>query len=276
MNKIQTKDEIDITLQNIINHLDLKCRKCRGSCVIRNKKNNFYKRCVFSLCQMEESIFKGSIFYYKKLDKYQVVYILRMWFSRVPVKAISELLYISTNTVFSYLKKALKLIEHKYLNSIGMIGGPNIIVEIDESKFGRRKYYRGHKVEGVWVLGLVERTDKRRIILIPVKDRKSTTLIEIIKKYVHPESIIYTDGWKGYTTIKDNFLIHKSVNHSISFVDFINNVHTNTIEGNWAGVKQDLPIQYRTKDRIMLYLIRFMIKRNRTEDAFEEFIKFLF
>ncbi|KCZ78735.1 hypothetical protein H311_00226 [Anncaliia algerae PRA109] len=46
-----------------------------------------------------------------------------------------------------------------------MIGGPGIIVEIDESKFGRRKYHRGHKVEGVWVLGMVERTTSRKILL---------------------------------------------------------------------------------------------------------------
>ncbi|KAM0685078.1 hypothetical protein COBT_003713, partial [Conglomerata obtusa] len=38
------------------------------------------------------------------------------------------------------------------------IGGDDIIVETDESKFGKRKYNRGHKVLGAWVVGLVERT----------------------------------------------------------------------------------------------------------------------
>ena len=33
------------------------------------------------------------------------------------------------------------------------IGGPNKIVNIDKSKFGRRKYQRGHAVTGQWVLG---------------------------------------------------------------------------------------------------------------------------
>ena len=39
-----------------------------------------------------------------------------------------------------------------------MIGGEGIVVEIDESKFGKWKYSRGHKVDDVWVLEIVERT----------------------------------------------------------------------------------------------------------------------
>ena len=36
------------------------------------------------------------------------------------------------------------------------IGGPNKIIEIDESKIGRRKYNRGHPVQGQAVFGGVE------------------------------------------------------------------------------------------------------------------------
>ena len=37
------------------------------------------------------------------------------------------------------------------------IGGPMVEVEIDESKFGRRKYHRGRMVDGHWVFGGTER-----------------------------------------------------------------------------------------------------------------------
>ena len=31
------------------------------------------------------------------------------------------------------------------------LGGPGKTVQIDESKIGKRKYHRGHHVEGQWV-----------------------------------------------------------------------------------------------------------------------------
>jgi hypothetical protein len=43
------------------------------------------------------------------------------------------------------------------IGGIDSNGNP-IIVEINESKFGKVKYHRGHRVEGVWVVGGVERT----------------------------------------------------------------------------------------------------------------------
>ena len=37
------------------------------------------------------------------------------------------------------------------------IGGNGVEVEIDESKFGKHKYYQGHRVEGQWVFGRREK-----------------------------------------------------------------------------------------------------------------------
>ena len=46
-------------------------------------------------------------------------------------------------------------------NDCEKIGGPGKTVEIDESKFGKRKYHRGKRVEGVWVFGGIERERRR-------------------------------------------------------------------------------------------------------------------
>ena len=60
------------------------------------------------------------------------------------------------------------------------IGGPGKHIEIDESKFGKRKYHRGKRVDGVWVFGGIERESKRCFFEI-VSDRSAETLIPIIK-----------------------------------------------------------------------------------------------
>ena len=63
------------------------------------------------------------------------------------------------------------------------IGGPGIEVEIDESKFGQRKYNRGRWQEGHWVFGGVERITGRAF-MVEVAQRDAATLIRIIQQYI--------------------------------------------------------------------------------------------
>lgn len=120
-------------------------------------------------------------------------------------------------------------------NNFKYLGGPGIIVEIDESKFGKRKYHRGAHVEGVWVVGGVERTAERKVFLITVTNRDSNTMRDIIRRFVAPGSIIHTDCWQAYNIIEnmEEGYTHYRVNHSEGFVATVNGrrIHTNTIEG---------------------------------------------
>ena len=58
-------------------------------------------------------------------------------------------------------------------------GGRNEIVEIDESKIAKRKYNKGHKVEGVWVIGGIQRSrlknkiknENKKLFLLPIEER---------------------------------------------------------------------------------------------------------
>ena len=80
-----------------------------------------------------------------------------------------------------------------------IIGGPGVIVEVDEAKFGKRKDNRGHYVEGVWIFGGVERTEERKVFAVKVDDRSRATLTGIIQQHVLQGSIIYSDMWRGYS-----------------------------------------------------------------------------
>jgi hypothetical protein len=72
------------------------------------------------------------------------------------------------------------------------------IVEVDESKFGERKYHHGHRVEGVWVIGDVEPTATCALFVTVVEDRSALSILELLTQYVAKGSIIYTYCWKGY------------------------------------------------------------------------------
>ncbi|OAD65452.1 hypothetical protein PHYBLDRAFT_176051 [Phycomyces blakesleeanus NRRL 1555(-)] len=72
----------------------------------------------------------------------------------------------------------------RYLIARGIdANGQSIIVEIDESKFEKKKYHRGHQVEGVWVLG--------------VPHRDATTLLQVIKKFSNNRPWI-VGIWSGH------------------------------------------------------------------------------
>src|SRR6266568_5131840 len=50
--------------------------------------------------------------------------------------------------------KCRKYIRNKQLVSPKIkIGGRNTIVEMDETKIAKRKYHKGRKIEGAWIIG---------------------------------------------------------------------------------------------------------------------------
>jgi len=120
---------------------------------------------------------------------------------------------------------------YRYLNKFTKLGGEDSIVEVDESKFGERKYYKGHRVGGVWVVGVVERLS-RKISLANVNKRGCSTLILFFKKYICRQSIIFSDCWKSYVEQANFFKEHRTVKYSKQFINKQTTTHTNTIEVN--------------------------------------------
>ena len=99
------------------------------------------------------------------------------------------------------------------------------IVEIDESKFGKRKYNRGRHVDGRWVIGGIERGSDNMVLQI-AHSRDGRTLIPIIQANVQQGSIIHTDDWKAYRRLPRYGYTHHMVNHSENFVELTTGAHT--------------------------------------------------
>ncbi|XP_046647673.1 uncharacterized protein LOC124337679 [Daphnia pulicaria] len=154
------------------------------------------------------------------------------------------------------------------------IGGPGSVVEIDESMFGKRKYNRGKMRKGVWVFGGVER-GSNRCFLVPVKNRKASTLIPIIKHFILPGTLILSDCWMAYSKLNLEGYEHQTVNHSRFYKDPVTGVHTNTVEGMWAHAKRDFIKGGRPKRHMYGYLATFMLKRKLAGEPGKTFVDFI-
>ena len=80
------------------------------------------------------------------------------------------------------------------------------------------KYHRGERVEGQWVFGGVER-DTGKCFLEPVENRSAQTLMTLIEEWILPGSIIISDSWKSYSTIK--YYLYKIICKGPSKIWFI-------------------------------------------------------
>ena len=88
-----------------------------------------------------------------KLEIRKVLQFLYIFIIKTRIQFIGAILNVSKPAAINLCKSIRKRIHAKIQEHDDMIGGTGIIVEIDESKFVKRKYHKGLRVEGAWVLG---------------------------------------------------------------------------------------------------------------------------
>ena len=78
------------------------------------------------------------------------------------------------------------------------------VVELDESYFGAKRI-RGKRGRGAGgktiVFGVLKRGDKAYTEIVP--DASKATLQKVIRGHIAIESVINTDGWRGYHGLID-------------------------------------------------------------------------
>lgn len=276
--KIQTlfSDEekcIEYLMERNIIQIARLCPQCQKPMNLEMKNKRF--RCGIKICKKTIPIRNDSYFERHSIQCSKILLIAYYWLSKMHTVSIKDCTKTSPKTV-CYLQKLFQNIISNALDfEDTIIGGEGIIVEIDETKMGKRKFHRGHHVEGAWVLGGIEKTAEKKIFLIKVPDRSSNTLLEIITKHVRPGSIIYTDMWKAYNGISKHGYGHGTVNHSLIYKNPVTGVHTNTIEGIWNGLKMQIRPRNRNKECIDRHLSECIWRRKHKKDLWEGFLKAL-
>jgi len=151
-------------------------------------------------------------------------------------RCASELVGVNRKTGAFYYHRLRVIISHELeQEAVDFLSGE---IEVDESYFGgHRKGKRGRGAAGkVPVFGLLKRGGKVYTKIIP--DAKSSILMPIIQKKVKPDSIVYTDYWRGYNVLDISEFKHYRINHSKLFAHKHN--HINGIENFWNQAKRHM------------------------------------
>ncbi|CEF61427.1 Transposase, ISXO2-like domain-containing protein [Strongyloides ratti] len=169
----------------------MECSECGGATTFQRAKLLF--KCTKKSCRKSVSAKNGTFFGGQRLPFGKILHMAYLWLCRTPVTSIMSQCGHSSATVCLFLSYFRQLVADVLETEECVIGGEVIIVEIDETKIGKRKYHREHPVDRVWVLSGVEKTTERRVFAVLVEKRDSETLPDVIKKHVKPGFIIHTD-----------------------------------------------------------------------------------
>ena len=186
-----------------------------------------------------------------RISKAKFRQIILLFSEDLSATQISHLTHLSRQTINKYLTAIrLRILDLSLLQSDPLMDQ----IEVDESYFGARRV-RGKRGRGARgktiVFGLLKRGDQVYTEIVP--NCKSATLQRIIKGKTSIDSVIHSDGWRGYNGLVDfGYKKHFRVHHSKN--EFARgSSHINGIESFWGYAKTRL-VKFKGMDKKMFNL----------------------
>mgnify|MGYP001090675643 FL=1 len=171
--------------------------------------------------------------------------IIKLFSLDLEADKVAQIVNLSRNTINKYFKAIRVRIKTYCLNDSPFKGE----IEVDESYFGAKRV-RGKRGRGAYgktiVFGLLKRGDKVYTEIVP--NVSKATLQGIIRGKVDIESVIHSDGWRGYNGLVDvgydrHFRVHHGKNEFVR-----GKSHINGIESFWSYAKIRL-VKFRGLDK---------------------------
>jgi len=194
---------------------------------------------------------------WSKLSNYQLKKIIECFSLDLTATQTSKLLGFNRKTInkyYFYFRAVIVLNQQvEFQKFVGKI-------ELDESYFGARrmrgfhgKLKRGRGTYKQPVFGIFERNGRVYTEIVP--DCKKKTLQKVILGKVDIASIIYTDGWRGYTgLVSVGYDKHYRIRHGKNEFAKNGHVHINGIESFWSFTKRRLAKFNGVKKNFYLHL----------------------
>ena len=183
------------------------------------------------------------MFAQKKISTYVIKKILQCFCIDIDATRTALLVVVNRKTVNHYfLRFRLAVYAQRVQEKRKLIGQ----AECDEAYFGARrrrgfhgKLKRGRGTLKQPVFGLFERHGEVFTEIVP--DCKKQTLQDLILGKVALQTVIYTDGWRGYDgLVAVGYDKHLRVNHQKNEFSQGQGVHINGIESFWSFTKRRL------------------------------------
>lgn len=234
-----TEQTIEFLWNRNLLHRNWMC--CRALCTeVRSKSSDQIEfRCLH--CFKRHSIRSNSIFFNVHLRLTYLLLLIYLFATNTSVTLAMHYIgrKISRKTVTLFFHK-LRVVMSDYLvpNPI-RLGGPNSVVEIDETCLGRKRKYNRGAFRGSgqkWVIGFIDRQSQKCHIQF-VLNRTRDTLLPIIESGVAPDTVIHTDEAPVYAILNQRGFEHYTVCHCENYVA-PDGTHMNCIEGLWSHLKQ--------------------------------------
>ena len=184
---------------------------------MNNFKNRYYRR-----SRISEKVFR------------RILQAFAMDLTATDASTLTGISVRSVNAI--YIKIRLRIAQ--YCETLSPLSGT---VEVDESYFGPKRI-RGKRGRGAGgktiVFGIFKRNGHVYTEIVP--NAKKTTLLRAIRGHVSLDSIIHSDGWRGYDGLVDvGYAKHLRVHHGED--EFANDrSHINGIESFWSFAKRRL------------------------------------
>lgn len=247
LNKLLETPDSTFEFLKKIGHIkeNINCPKCQHLMHIEKDNSRYlHHRYRCHKCKASKSVLADTIYSKTKIAPQKFILVIYMFSCYYNRKMTHQECNVDNSTVtriFSSLRQACE----SFLmdGDLEPIGGPDHIVEIDETLVSKRKYHKGRFVKEKWLFGGIDRNTNELFAYL-VDDRKAETLINVIEECILPGTTIMSDEWSSYKPLnKDIELLkkynHKTVNHSKYFVDPNDrSINTQKIERLWRSIKR--------------------------------------
>ena len=190
---------------------------------------------------------------------YQVLWLVWHFVNNSSIHTCQQFLDIgghNNNTVVDWFNFLREVCDDWMKNKSEKLGGPGVVVEIDESYMcGRQKNGKGRRLGEVqddnectwkfpWALRAVERGILKCFLERIMGPRSREVLLPILRKWLLPGTIVVSDCWSAYVDLDvhlEECEEHYTVNHSRNFVDPITGQHTQGVECMWHHLTYSFP-----------------------------------